>query len=406
VFTRPFLWGTALDVASDHPLGLGPATFKYVFPAHALDPERPWLLHQRHEVGLAHNVFLTLAIEWGWMAAAALLGLLVWIAARMLRAPGGRRDPLRLGATLGACVLLFELQVDGIEQNQLVFTVFLLLVAAALARLPRPGGPDLPGKAVALVCLAAGLAAGGVAAWREHGYARLAEANALAAGWTPHDDPAPVRAAFEAAAAALPGELAPWRDCLDFESSVLKRVLEVGPLLDDVGLRRALDAVHADADAAVQCNGVDPEPRWQGARLDLLVWRRTQYAPLFERYVAQSQAALRLDPLDVEGHFALAQEAQRAGQRALADQEFARVFRLEPDHALAWTARARQAELDGADEEALYALVRAEEAVLNDRIKAGVDSPRSREFFEDLLRKVDLTDIRTRIANLRRKLYF
>ena len=406
VFTRPFLWGTALDVAREHPAGLGPAMYKYVFPAHALDPERPWLLHQRHEVGLAHNVFLTLAVEWGWMAAAALLGLLGWVAVRMLRAPGGRRDPLRLGATLGACVLLVELQVDGIEQNQLVFTVFLLLVAAALARLPRPTGPELSGKVVALICLVAGLAAGGLAAWRERGYARLAEATALAARWTPQDDPAPVRAAFEAAAAALPGELAPWRDCLDFESGVLNRVLEVGSSLDDVGLRRALDAVHADADAAVQCNGVDPEPRWQGAQLDLLVWRRTRYAPLFERYVAQAQAALRLDPLDVEGHFALAQEAQRAGQRTLADEEFARLFRLEPDHAVAWAVRARMLELDGADDEALYALVRAEEAVLNDRIKAAVDSPRSREFFEDLLRKVDLAEIRTHIANLRRKLYF
>src|SRR5262249_44954180 len=160
---------------------------------------------------------LTLAIEWGWMAAAALLGLLAWIAVRMLRTPGGRRDPLRLGATLGACVLLLELQVDGIEQNQLVFTVFLVLVAAALARLPRRTGPELPGKVVAVVCLAAGLAAGGLAVWRERGYARLAEANALAARWTPHDDPAPVRAAFEAAAAALPGDLPPWRDCLAFE---------------------------------------------------------------------------------------------------------------------------------------------------------------------------------------------
>src|SRR5262249_51365282 len=135
------------------------------------------------------------------------------------------------------------------------------------------------------------------------------------------------------------------------------------------------------------------------------VWRRTKYAPLFERYVSQAQAALRLDPLDVEGHFALAQEAQRNGLRALADKEFAQVFQLEPDHALAWTVRARLLELEGADEEALYALVRAHEAVHNDHIKAGVDSPRSREFFEDLLRKVDLADIRMHIASLRRKLY-
>ncbi|HEX5011054.1 MAG TPA: O-antigen ligase family protein [Planctomycetota bacterium] len=406
VFTRPFLWSTALGVAGEHPVGIGPAMYKYVFPALALDPERPWLLHQRHEVGLTHNVFLTLAVEWGWLAAAALLGLLAWSAVRVLRAPDGRRDPLRLGATLGACVLLLELQVDGIEQNQLLFTVFLVLVAAALARLPRSAGPAVPGKDVALACLVAGLATGGLALWREQGYAKLAEANARAARWTAHDDPAPVRAAFEVAAAALPGELGPWRDCLTFEANVLKRVLDTGPAKDSEALARALDAVHADSEAAVRCNGVDPEPRWQGALLDLLVWRRTRYGPLFERYVTQAQAALRLDPLDVEGHFALAQEAHGNGDRQLADEEFDQVFRLEPDHAYAWAVRSVLLERDGADEEALYALVRAKEAVANDRIKAGVASPRSREFFEELLRKVDLGQIRTHIAELRRKLYF
>jgi O-antigen ligase len=406
VFTRPFLWSTALDVAREHPAGLGPAMYKYEFPARALDPERPWLLHQRHEVGLAHNVFLTLAVEWGWLAAGALLALLAWSAVRMLRARGGRDDPLRLGATLGACVLLLELQVDGLEQNQLVFTAFLLLAAAALARLPRPAGFDVSGRLLAVACVLAGLAVAGFAVGRERGYRTLLKATSQAVNWSPDADADPGRNDFMLATAQLPGEQAPWREWLDYETRVLRGLLDAGVGFDDPRVREAMLMAHNAADGAVRSNGLDPDPRRQGATLDLLLYRRSKQPALFERYLEQAQAALVLDPLDVDGHFDLAQEARRMGRRELSDHEFEEVFRLEPDHAFAWFVRSRLLQLEDAREEALYALVRAEEAVLNDRIKASVDSPRSRSFFEDLLRKVDLADVRTRLVALRRQLYF
>lgn len=405
VYTRPFLWGAALDIAAEHPAGLGPAMFKYEFPQRALDPERPWLVHQRHEVGLAHNVFLTLAIEWGWLAAAALLALLAGSAARLGTSRDGRLDPLRLGATLGACALLVELQVDGIEQNQLAMTVFLLLVAAALARLPRARGLDVPGRVVAGACLLAGLAVGGWAAWRAYGYVLLSRATSAAESWTVADREGPVRAAFDAAAAALPGELAPPRSRLEFERRVLRDLLAERPL-EDAHVQAAIVDAHEAVAACCRANGLDPEARWQGAAMDLMLYRRSREPAFLAGYVEQAGAALALDPLDVDGHFDLAQEAQRAGRRALADREFAALFGLEPDHALAWLVRARQFELEGEDESALYAWVRTEEALLNDRVKAGVDSPRSREFFEDMLRRVDLEDVRGRIVALRRKLYF
>jgi len=405
-FTRPFLWGTAAALAAEHPSGLGPAMFKYEFPARAWDEERPWLVHQRHSVGLAHNVFLTLTAEWGWLAGAALLLLAISSARRVLATPGGANDPLRLGATLGALVLLLELQVDGIEQNPPVFTVFLLLAAAALARLPRPAGRDVPGRAVAMLCLLAGLVAGGLCAWRQLGQVALLHAEKLAAGFTAADDPRPVRAAFTAAAAALPGELAPLRSRLEFEDRALAGLWAEGATADDPEIHAAIAEARAAGEAAVAANGLDPDLRSQVTSLVLRLWRRLRQPELLGQYVVAARAGLRLDPLDVEGHFELAQEARRSGLASLSEQEFEEVFRIEPDHALAWLVRARLLEQAGEMERTLYALVRTEESILNDQLKLAVDNARSREFYERLLRQADVTAVRERIADLRRELYF
>lgn len=404
VFTRPFLWGVAAEVAAEHPAGLGPAQFRHEFPKHALDPERPWLLHQRHEVGLAHNVFLTLAAEWGWLAAAAALLLAGWAAARTLAARDGRSDPLRLSASLGACVLFLELQVDGLEQNPAVFCAFLVLAAAALARLPAGRGVPLPGRALALLALAAGLAAGAAAARRAPGAELLRAAEALAAALPPEGDAAPVRAAYDAAVAALPGELPPARSRLAFELTRLRaRPLAAG--LDAAALQAGAHALAA-AEAAVACDGQDPEVRWQSATASLLLWRRGKRPEDLQRYLREAAVALELDPLDVAGHFDLAQEALRADLRAECATRLRHVLELEPDHAFAWLVRARLAELEGDREGALHAWSRAEEALFNARRKAAVDSPRSREFYEGIVERTDLALIRARLVALRRELYF
>src|SRR6185436_2738188 len=166
-FTRPFLWKTALRSIATHPLGIGPGMNQYVFPAHAWDAEHPWLLHQRHSVGLTHNVLLTLALEWGWLAGVGAVVLAAWALRGVLRLPR-RDDRFGLGAALAATVLFLELQVDGLEQNPIGFSFFLLLAACTLTRLPRAEGVGLalPGRLVAVLLAAALLALAGVGGWR------------------------------------------------------------------------------------------------------------------------------------------------------------------------------------------------------------------------------------------------
>jgi O-antigen ligase len=406
-FSRVFVWKAAAQVALEHPLGLGPSGFKNAFLPLAFDPQYPWLLHQRSEVGLTHNVFLTLAVEWGALAALAMLALLGWAVLRLARARGGRDDALRLGATLGAAVLFLELQVDGLEQNPLIFSLFLLLVAAALAGLPRARGVDVPARAAAALVLLLGLLGGGLMLWRAVGLSRLHAAEALAEAWKPEADPAPVRAALEAAVSSLPGELAPPAARAEFEARVLRALFGAsgGTAADDPRVRAAVESGERAAALAVAADGTDPEARRLGADIALILWRRVKQRGALADYVARQQQALALDPLDVEGHFELAQEAQRGGLDELARKEFDEVFRLEPDHAFAWYLLARLREAEGDKEGALYAWDRASEAILNVRIKAQVDTPRSREFFEGLLKKVDQVEVLRRIAALRQELF-
>ena len=408
-FSRGFVWQAAAQVALAHPLGLQPTGFKEAFLALAWDPEHPWLLHQRAEVGLTHNVFLTLAVEWGALAALAMLALTGWVVVRLLAARGGRDDPLRLGAALGAAVLFLELQVDGLEQNPLVFTIFLLLVAVVVAGLPAGRGVRVPARAAAALALALGLASGALMAWRALGVSRFHDALALSVAWTPEADPAPVRAAFDKAVAALPGETSAPSERAKFEARVLRALFgaagTAGAGGDDPRVRAAVDGGMRAAAIAVAADGTDPDMRRLGADIALLLWRRVKRPALLTDYVERQQAVLALDPLDVEGHFDLAQEAQRGGLDELAQREFDEVFRLEPDHVFAWYLLARLREASGDKLGALYAWDRASEAILNVRIKAQVDTPRSREFFEGLLRKVDQAEVLQHIAVLRQELF-
>ena len=59
----------------------------------------------------------------------------------------------------------------------------------------------------------------------------------------------------------------------------------------------------------------------------------------------------------------------------------------------------------GRPEEALYACVRAREAIDNCRIKLAIDAPRSQEYYLDVLQRVDLAAVQREIARLRRQLY-
>jgi hypothetical protein len=409
VFSRPFLWGAALESIAVHPTGIGPAMNRYVFPVHAWVPDRPWLLFQRHTVGLIHNVFLTLILEWGWLAGAALLGLLAVTGARLARRPPGE-DPLRTGAALGATVMLVELQVDGLEQNAVAFSLFLLFAAVVWARLPSPAGAvagtGLSGRVLGAALAAGVLAVSGGVAWRSVGLARLSDAqDAVAEHAEGRADTDRVRAALAGAQAALPGELQPARLAFDFEHALVRALEEQGA--PPAQVERAAAAAWEALERARRANGVDATLPADGARLAAFLHRRVDGSPaLLERQLELLAERVRLDPLDVEGRWQLARLAHDAGRPGLMRREAAEARRLEPDHAHAWFVLARLREADGQLEEALYAYVRTEEAVLNCHVKARVAHPSSRAFYVRNLEQTDLAAVRERIDVLRRALYF
>jgi tetratricopeptide (TPR) repeat protein len=123
------------------------------------------------------------------------------------------------------------------------------------------------------------------------------------------------------------------------------------------------------------------------------------------RYFTSMRRLLELDPLDVTSRRQLAREYAGEGQYELMEAAFDSLFAIEPDDAAAWVLRGRYRLLHGDTEGALYAYVRAQEAVFNCRVKASVDAPRSQQYFDSVLRLVDLQAVRRRIAELRREAY-
>jgi tetratricopeptide (TPR) repeat protein/O-antigen ligase len=405
-YSRAVLWGTAASAVADHPLGIGPRMYRYEFPRRAWNAERPWLLHQRHAVGLTHNVFLTLAVEWGWLAGASLVWLAAWSARRLLR--GHPDDPLRTGAALGATVLFVDLQVDGLEQNPIAFTLFLLLLALALARVPEPSrGLALPGRALAVVLLGAVLSAAGLTGWRTVGLLSWHGAQrALQAFERGESSADAVRVALDEAERRLPGDAEPVAARLAFELTNLRRRLE-GGTQQDAAATDEIAAGWAALERARAANPADHEIAELGGELASLVHRAYVTDLLWQqRAIDLRLEALALDPLDVQGHWALAQQARRLGREELAESAQAEALRLEPDYALAWYTLARLADADGDLPGALHAYVRAEEAVLNCHVKARRANPGVRAFYAENLEGTDLAVIRARLRSLRQELYF
>lgn len=406
-FSRPFLWGAALPSIAEHPLGIGPGMNKYVFPAHAFDPERPWLVHQRHTVGLTHNVLLTLTLEWGWLAGAA--ALIAALCAGLRLAARGPPDPLRTGAALGAAVLFLECQVDGIEQNPVAFGVFLLLAATALARRPGPAWLVLPGRAVAGAALLVGLALPALALPRARALAAQSAAERAVAAFVAGapDDPQALRALCERAERLAPAESRPPRLRFEYEDARLRRLVAGEPPAPADALAGTLEAALAALDRARAVHPADAALARQGARLCLFAGREVQRSDaLRARYLRLMQDALALDPLDVDGHWDLAQEARKHGEHALAQRHLDALFAIEPDHAFAWYSMARLREFDGDLHGALHDYVRAEEAWLNCIVKAEAANPKTRSFYEKNLQKTDLAVVRARLVALREALYF
>jgi len=416
-YSRPFLWGAALQGIAVEPLGIGPGMNRHVFPALAMHPAQPWLLHQRHAVGLTHNVFLTLTLEWGWLAGAAALVLTGWTALQLLTSE--RRDALGQGCTLGALVLFLELQIDGLEQNAVAFALFLVLAATALARVrckrrapSQPGSAErglggiaLPGPLVALVLAGSCaflLVQCGVRLQQGLAFQRAEE---LGASWALGEaDEAAVRSAWEEACERAPRDAPVAAAALGFEAAALERARDAG--LSGAALASRAASVY---ERSVAVGRLDPADRDVArARVDAALWWKSQ-AGGGEAALALAlqalDALLALDPLDVVARRVQARELGQAGRTQEMEAAYAALFAIEPDDGLAWATLARQRQAGGDDQGALYACLRAREAVFNCRIKLGVDAPRSQQYYQEILERVDLALLRRQIFHLRRTLY-
>ncbi len=433
-FSRPFLWRAAWANILENPWGIGPGMNRYLFPLRAFDPEFPWLVHQRHAVGLTHNVFLTLALEWGWLAGLAGVSLALSVGRKLWR--GGAADPLRQGATLGALVLFFELQIDGLEQNAVAFSLFLAFVAMALRRCVASaagrgdrrgeGGPIAGrqgaggrGRWVAAAVVILGLGLLFQDARRVARVAAIREAQAVFEAYVAGElQEAEMRVALEAAGEAAPGSENLAVASFEFEALALRRATSMKEEAASLESRAAQAWAAADrareiqpADAELFRSVADfayrrlaPVER-TGERPGSVLPAVSSRQAAQERYTDSLGRLLRLDPFDVGALRQLAQEYGRSGQYEPMEATFERLFAIEPDDAAAWALRGRFRVLADRPEQALYAYVRAQESVFNCRLKVSVGAPRSQLYYAAVLKQAQLAVIRRRIAELRRALF-
>ena len=423
-YSRLFIWKVALQNIAENPLGIGASMNKYAFLPLAFDGEFPWLLHQRSAVGLTHNVFLTVTLEWGWLAGAALLTMAGWVGLRLsprphreparsspaqpveAQGPRQRGDALGQGAVLGAGVLFLELQVDGLEQNALAFSVFLMLAAVSWQRARTPSFAWLVGgRKLAVALVGVSLLLGYQAV--QHGRVLTAQQragvalNAWISGSGDLDTARAELTWLQTHGADEPTtQLRVWQ-----LNSRLLRLAERSGRIDEPPVLEAIREGTAAIEAACQLNPADPDLFADLAAWRLRLWRLADKPPqLLLGYVQAMEALLARDPLNVEARWDLAREAQRAGRFDLFQEQLTDLFELEPDDALAWFVLGRLHILEGRPEQALYAMNRAREAVFNCRVKLAADSPRSRAYYTRILSQVDLDNIRRSISRLRREL--
>jgi tetratricopeptide (TPR) repeat protein len=161
---RPMIWLGAIRTVADAPIiGHGPGSFIEVYPAH-----RPPEYFDRPKSALltdhAHNEFLEIAVETGFLGVAAFVALLAAAAGAARMAVRNQRDEelrlLAVGMTMGWGVLLAQNLVDinlFMPPNESLFWLMIGWLAAAARR------DGAEGKAVPLRPLAR-LAAGVVGA--------------------------------------------------------------------------------------------------------------------------------------------------------------------------------------------------------------------------------------------------
>ena len=151
--SRLEIWHDSLAMIKDHPLGIGLRNYENVFQIynHTFTTDRP--------VVFAHNDYLQLLIESGWVGFVALMGAFaVFLANRIqrIRRLDFRGDPLRFYLAVGACSGLISMVAHGlfdfnlqIPANCLYFVLLMAILSACTSqRRLRPNGPDRPTKTV------------------------------------------------------------------------------------------------------------------------------------------------------------------------------------------------------------------------------------------------------------------
>ncbi len=149
--SRLEIWHDSLAMIKDHPLGIGLRNYENVFQIynHTFATDRP--------VVFAHNDYLQLLIESGWVGFVAMMGAFaVFLANRIqrIRRLDFRGDPLRFYLAVGACSGLISMAAHGlfdfnlqIPANCLYFVVLMAILSACTSqRRVRPDGRDQPTK--------------------------------------------------------------------------------------------------------------------------------------------------------------------------------------------------------------------------------------------------------------------
>jgi len=152
--SRIDVWQDSLAMIAAHPLGIGLASFKPLFPLYHTTSvpggSTPYYLH---------NDLLQVLVDAGWLGAAALLGGLVWFMAvgvRRIRRMVPAEEPGRffpaVGALSGLAALIFHSLFDfnlHMPANAVYFVALMAIVDSCTAASPEPnsgGAKDSRGQ--------------------------------------------------------------------------------------------------------------------------------------------------------------------------------------------------------------------------------------------------------------------
>ena len=132
--SRMDIWQDSLPIVKDHPLGIGMGNFENVFQVYNQS------LTSDKTVVHAHNDYLQLLIETGWIGfSAIMIGFFIFLgkSARRIRHLDFKRDPLHFYLAVGAFSGLISMSVHGlfdfnlqIPANCLYFVVLMAVLSA------------------------------------------------------------------------------------------------------------------------------------------------------------------------------------------------------------------------------------------------------------------------------------